>query len=179
MEMEIEGLADLAKALTKMQDKGSQNIARSVIRGGLQIVAKQMKADLAPEAKAAKKSIKSRFKRSAKKGVTAKVGVGVGKRSKKATKPKKRSKKKPGVGIGPNNIHWWVAGTKERFAGKRRGGGTRKGTTVQRRGRMPAMQPGLARIAYSKSRGKIKAEMIKRGALALQKEVAVIIQGMK
>jgi hypothetical protein len=36
---------------------------------------------------------------------------------------------------------------------------------------MPSMQPGLAKIAYAKSAGKIKAEMIKRGALQLQKEI--------
>jgi hypothetical protein len=33
------------------------------------------------------------------------------------------------------------------------------------------MQPGLAAIAATKSRGKQNAEMIKRGALALEKEV--------
>jgi len=33
------------------------------------------------------------------------------------------------------------------------------------------MQPGLATIAYAKSKGKVKAEMIRRGALQLEKEV--------
>ncbi len=149
--------------------KGSSKVAvmRSAIRGGLNVVGKQMKEDLDPKAKKGKTAVKSRFKKG-KRVITAKVGFGVGKKKGK-TFPVSTKARKSGVGIDGNNVHWWVAGTGRRWAGT--GKGRKRGGRQMYRGSMPAMQPKLASIAYSKSQGKIKAEMIKRGALQLEKEV--------
>lgn len=154
------GLETTIRRLGAMKDKSSISIARAMVRGGLNVTGKQIKKDLDPKAKDAAKSVKSRFKKGKFK-IVAKVGFGVGPRNKKKSTTRPRTKKQGGVGIGPNNIHWWVIGTKQRATTK----------TKANRGKMPAMQPGLARIAYQKSAGKIKAEMIKRGALQLKKEV--------
>jgi hypothetical protein len=130
-----------------------------------------MKADTSPRVKEARKGVRSRFKKG-KTRVEALAGFGVGKRrKKKITKPvNSKGNRKGGIGIGAQNIHWWVAGTKKRTTGRTKSGKI-TGSGFMNRGRMPAMQPGLARIAYQKSNGKIQAEMIKRGALALKKEI--------
>lgn len=51
---DVEGVEDLVKLLTEMRDKGAQRIVKSAIRGGLNEVAKQMRRDVAPQAKAAR-----------------------------------------------------------------------------------------------------------------------------
>lgn len=166
----VSAVNTLLKRLDSLEKKGKVAVVRAAIKGGLNVVVKQMKADTSPKVKEARKGVRSRFKKG-KTRVEALAGFGVGKRrKKKTTKPiKARGKRKGGVGIGPQNIHWWVAGTKKRTTGAKKG--KRTGSGIMNRGRMPAMQPGLARIAYQKSKGKIQAEMIKRGALALKKEI--------
>lgn len=157
-EATVSGLDEVLAKLQFVSDKSTLSIARSMVRGGLNVVAKKIKSDLDPKAKDAKKSVKGRFKKGKVK-IVAKVGFGVGPRNKKRATTKERTR--GGVGIGPNNIHWWVAGTRSRWTKR----------PVRYVGRMPAMQPGLARIAYAQSVGKIKSEMIKRGALQLKKEI--------
>lgn len=156
----IKDVMVVVRRLDQLGHKGQLAIARSMVRAALNVTGKQIKKDTDKKAKNAKKSVKARLK----KGrsvflVAAKVGFGVGPRNKKNASLPDRDKNRPGVGIGPNNIHWWVAGTDNRV--------TQAGND---RGEMPAMQPGLARIAYAQSAGNIKTEMIKRGALQLKKE---------
>lgn len=156
----ISGALVITRRLDYMSMKGQRSIAASMIRAGLNVTAKQIRKDTDTKAKDARKTVKGRFKKGRKQFVLdAKVGFRVGKKAHaKVLRPRKAGK--GGVGISGQNIHWWVAGT--------------KGRKTQRnadRGRMPAMQPGLARIAYAKSAGNIKAEMIKRGALQLKKEI--------
>lgn len=175
MTASINGLEAILKRMETLRQSSKVSVMRSSIRGGLNAIGKQMKADLDPKAKQGKVAVKSKFKKG-KKRITAKVGFGVGKT--KAYKEKKRTKKS-GVGISGNNVHWWVAGTMQRTTGYR----TRinrktkfidrtrlENKAVMDRGSMPSMQPNLATIAYAKSKGKVKAEMIKRGALQLEKE---------
>ena len=170
----VDGVEVLLKRLDVLQKSGKKRVVAAAISGALKVVVKQIKADTSPKVKEARKGVRSRFKRGGKgdRGeVAALAGFGVGKRrKKKTTKPvNRKGNRRGGLGIGPQNIHWWVAGTKQRTTGAKKGRKNFK--TVANRGRMPAMQPGLAAIAYRKSAGKIQSEMIKRGALALTKEV--------
>lgn len=160
---DVQGLDVLVKRMKALEQKGQEKVAKAAVRGALNVIAKQMKKDVDSKVKDGRKGIKGKLK-STRKEVTAKVGVGVGQKKKKlrqmqAAMALTRPKSRGGVGIGPNNIHWWVAGTK-----------TRTSRPSVNRGRMPSMQPGLARIAATKAAGKVKAEMIKRGALQLVKE---------
>lgn len=188
----IDGLDLILRKLEALEAKASGRVLATIIRAQLNVIGKQMRADLDSKVKEGRKGVRSRFKNNAKKNfITAKVGFGVGK--KKSAKPRKSKRSsRGGVGIGAQNIHWWVAGTDKRTTGTGRGrkqvrvGTYRDGTAninyvngaMMNRGRMPSFQPGLAKIAASKSRGRQNAEMIKRGALALQKEV-LKIQNMR
>ncbi len=157
----IEGLDQILRKLTALETKGADKVLSAMIRGQMKPIEQQMKKDVDSQVKEGRKGVRSRFKHKKKKNfITAKVGFGVGKKKKNAPKFVRKGNKRGGVGISAQNIHWWVAGTKNRQT---------KRNIV--RGSMPAMQPGLAAIAATKSRGKQNAEMIKRGALALEKEV--------
>lgn len=163
VDVTLDGLDDLLRAIGTLQRRSAKKVATAALRGGLKVIENQMKKDVSSKVKEGRKGIKSRIK--TRRGqVTAKVGIGVGKRKKKSlTKPLyKQERKRPGVGIGPRNISWWVAGTKERTTGRRP------------TGRTPAMQSKLAYLAAQKGKGKIHTEMIKRGALALKKERATL-----
>jgi hypothetical protein len=160
----IDGLDLLLKKLDVLEKKAAGRVLGSVIRAQLNVIGKQMKADTSSKVKEGRKGVRSRFKNNAKKNfITAKVGFGVGPKRKSQKVLKLKGNRRQGQGISAQNIHWWVAGTK-----------TRQTKRDANRGRMPAMQPGLAKIAASKSRGQQNKEMIKRGALALQKEVSKI-----
>lgn len=167
MTVEIVGIETLIRRMEALKQTGKVSVMRSAIRGGLNAVGKQMKADLDPKAKQGKVAVKSKFKKG-KKRITAKVGFGVGKKRGKTYPVNRKGNRKAGVGIDGNNVHWWVAGTGRRWTGT--GKGRKRGGRQMYRGAMPAMQPNLATIAYAKSKGKVKAEMIKRGALQLEKE---------
>ena len=176
----VDGLDEILAALTTLETKSADKVLSAMIRGQMAPIQKQMKADVDPKVKEGRKGVRSRFKNNKKKNwILAKVGFGVG--PKKNQKPR-RSKRtgRGGVGISAQNIHWWVAGTEHRYTG----GQTKKlhrkaayktkrlnGKEIMNRGKMPSFQPGLAAIAATKSAGKQNAEMIKRGALALEKEV--------
>jgi len=168
IDIRIDGVETVIKKMQFMKDRSSISIGRSMIRAALNVTGKQIKADLDSKVKLGRRAVKARFKKG-KFRIEAKVGFGVGPRNKKQVATKERAKGRGGVGIGANNVHWWVAGTKRRRTGFKRGKPT--GNPIRNRGVMPAMQPGLAKIAYAKSAGKIKAEMIKRGALQLKKEL--------
>jgi len=164
----IDGLDSILRKLTILETKSSGKVLAAIVRAQLTVIRKQMKADVSSKVKEGRKGVRSRFKNSARKNVIqAKVGFGVGKkqRAKKAY-PKKINRmgnKSGGVGISAQNFHWWVAGTKLRQ--------TKRDAD---RGEMPSMQLGLASIAQQKSAGKQNAEMIKRGALVLEKELKKI-----
>lgn len=157
----ISGVDQILRKMTALEKKGSGRVLAAMIRGQLNVIGKQMKADVAPKVKDGRKGIRSRFKNNAKKNwIQAKVGFGVGPKRKLDRVLKLKGNRRQGQGIAAQNIHWWVAGTKQRS--------TKRSLN---RGIMPAMQPGLARIAATKSKGKQNAEMIRRGALQLQKEI--------
>ena len=186
----IDGLDLILRKLEALSAKASGRVLATIIRAQLNVIGKQMKADTDSKVKEGRKGIRSRFKNNTRTNwIQAKVGFGVGKK-KTVIKPRKSKRSgRGGVGIAAQNIHWWVAGTEERFTGgktirsrsKKYGNSKYRrlnGKAIMKRGSMPSFQPGLAAIAATKSRGKQNAEMIKRGALALQKEV-LKIQNMR
>jgi len=155
----IDGLTAIIKRMESLSDRGKVSVMRSAIRTGLNAIGKQIRRDLDPKAKDAAKSVRSRFKAGRRK-IIAKVGFGVGPRNKKRTDLTPRAAGRPGVGIGPNNVHWWISGTALRR--------NRYGST----GAMPAMQPGLARLAAVKAEVSMSSKMAKAAARQLEKEVA-------
>ena len=178
----IDGLDAILKKLTILETKSAGKVLAAIVRAQLTVIGKQMKADVDRKVKEGRKGVRSRFKNSARKNVIkAVVGFGVGKRKKNAPKVVgRKGNRKGGVGIAAQNIHWWVAGTKQRqTGGKMSGKVLGKPERPNRRaghntGRMPSMQPGLASIAQTKSAGKQNAYMIERGALMLEKEIQKI-----
>ena len=182
-DFKIEGLDKLLAACDQLKRPSAvKRVLTAALTGGLNAIGKQMKKDLSPRVKLGRAAVKSRILYRGGK-VTAKVGFGVGKRRKKTDKQKlaqqKRKEKrgkKPGVGIGPGNVSWWIAGTKQRTTGFRRKGGIRmvNGQPAARmnRGVMPANQPGLAFRSMQKVKPTMHAQMIDKGGKALEKEVA-------
>lgn len=166
----VSGLDALLKKFTVLETKSANKILAAMVKAKLGVIAKQIKKDTSSKVKAARKGVRMRFKISRADKMTAIVGFGVGKRKNKKTAPKNsRRNKNGGVGIGPTNIHWWVVGTAKRTTGAKNGKISNK--KVANRGRMPAMQPGLAAEAAAKSKGQQNKLMIERGALALKKEL--------
>lgn len=127
----VDGLGDLKDALDQLTGKVKWAVGSAAIRAALNTIGREMRKQLDPKAKQAARVVRSKVKRT-KRGLVAKVGFGVGPRNRKSRETPPRGRR-PGVGIGANNIHWWIQGTSKRI--------TKRG---QNRGRMPAMQPGLA-----------------------------------
>ena len=165
----VEGLDLLLKKMSVLENKSAEKILGAMVRAKLNVIGKQMKKDTSNKVKEGRKGVRARWKHKINKNmIKALVGFGVGKRKK--NEPKKANRqgnKRGGVGISAQNIHWWVAGTEQRE--------TRYGSD---RGTMPAMQPGLAAQAATKSRGQQNKYMIERGALMLKKELSKL-EGMR
>ena len=130
----IEGLPQLRSRLEGMTDAGGRRILKAALRAALNEIAKEMRRDLPPKVKDGRRAIRGLVKGTRR--VTAKVGVHVG----RGRNNQPASRKPPtggGVGIGAQNIHWWISGTKQRT----------QSTTSKPTGRMPALARGLARRA--------------------------------
>lgn len=103
------------KSLVEMLDTVAPAKARQGMRTGLakamRLLAKQMKAQVPTDKKRLKVLIASRAEGTKKDAFAAKSGAGVGDAYKKVAK---RGAKKQGVGISGANVHWLMAGTKQR-----------------------------------------------------------------
>jgi len=140
----------LNRKFKRLADKAAKKVSAQGIRAGMRAIVKGIKSEIPPHMKEARKAIGSRFKRSKKGVITAKVGGGVGKKKEKIGE----RDDKPGVGIGTANIHWLLLGTGERTQ-KKSGRST---------GVMPAVgaiQRGFAK-SESAAHNKIK-EAIRKG----------------
>ena len=161
----VQGLDLLLKKMSVLENRSAEKILGAMVRAKLNVIGKQMKKDTSKKVKEGRKGVRARWKHKINKNmIKALVGFGVGKRKK--NKPKtinRQGNKRGGVGISAQNIHWWVAGTEQRK--------TRYGVD---RGQMPAMQPGLAAQAATKSKGQQNKFMIERGALMLKKELSIL-----
>lgn len=184
LDFKIDGMDQVLSAMERLKRPSARKrLATASLKGALDIIGKQMKKDLSPRVKLGRSAVKSRVDMKFKSGlVTAKVGFGVGKRRKKTEKQKlaqsarkQKRGKRPGVGIGANNVSWWIAGTKERRTGFRRRGGYRmiggQRAPSHSTGRMPANQPGLAWNSFTKVRSQASNAMAAKLTIALAKEV--------
>lgn len=162
----IEGLGTLLNRLEVIGSQGKVRIARAAIRGAMNVQGRAIRKQTSKKVANVRVAVKGRLIK--KRGeVAGKVGFGVGKKGTRRSGEKEGPRPAGrGVGISGRNIYWWVLGTSSRS------------TRAHATGRMPAMQPGLAAIAYAQAAGKINAEMIKRGALQLKKEIKKL-QGIK
>lgn len=127
--IEIEGMDKLLRTLDSIKDKGMKTAIRAGMRAGMTEVAKEVRRQITTEPlptvekkekrqriiKSIKKTVGTRLKKY--KGITqAKIGFGAGKKrmSKAAGAENREARKKAGksgVGIGAQNIHWFVLGT--------------------------------------------------------------------
>ena len=147
----VTGQKKLDRKLKELSGRISSKAVASGIRGGLAEMRAAMRQQT-PNA-SAKKTVKSRFKRQKKAGITtAKVGAGVGKRGKGAS-----GSKSGGVGLSQANAHWYFMGTSVRQ--------TRSGAN---RGRMPKV-PAIKRGATI-SRATVMTAMRKKTWSVIDKE---------
>lgn len=134
--------------------KGTQNrITRRVIGKGMTVIRKGIRGKVPPKYKDIKRLVGARLaKRIGQTISVGKVGVGVGIKKARAKKineslaksrfkrKEKKGKKSSGVGIAPENVHWWILGTK----GRQHKSGKSTGT-------MPPQVPDIVRDGFSSS----------------------------
>ena len=164
--IELKGIKELQITLEDLREFGDGTLATAIVRAGLQVVAKQMRADVDSRVKGVRQEVGYRFVRQEAKGVrVGKVGVGVGRRRAHNAERRGRS----GIGITSGNWHWWVLGSfkGERFARRRRGGGRIAGVKPQSRGVMPAQQPNFASNAAIKAKPAVLTAMQRVGRKAI------------
>jgi hypothetical protein len=168
----IEGLQELTRLFREMETNSGRRIVKAALRAAVNEIAKEMRRELSPKVKEARKAIRHIVKGS--KRVTAKVGVHVGRGRSKQPKNNAPSRVGRGVGIGAPNVHWWIMGTKKRYRGQKRSapGVARPGRVLQPTGSMPAQQTGLAGLAFRRAAGRLPALMQARADKQLQKEIA-------
>lgn len=110
----------LRYGLLQFRQSTQTKILRGAVSKAMRIIVKSIKGKIPPNFKDAKKAIGGRIlKRVAgSKDVKAKFGAAVGKKQAKAklaAQDRKHSRAgRPGVGIGPENIHWFILGTAKR-----------------------------------------------------------------
>ena len=115
----FEGQVEFERKLKSLSTDARKKIANPVLNAGLRVLANGIKSQIPPEYIGLASIVGKRIDRSGGNGeITGIVGFGVAHRGRK-TKGRKRG----GVGISANNIHWLVLGTKERAtkAGANRG----------------------------------------------------------
>lgn len=153
----ITGADEILKKLENLGTKSAKKIARSAINKGLRIVTKSMKTEVPAQYKDAKRAIGSRFDKKGgenKDEVRAKAGVAVGFGRKKLSNMKKADRSgRPGVGIGVQNLMWFVLGTNERQTGSKKSGKGQKSTgkAVHSTGRMRPILPNVIKAGYRKA----------------------------
>jgi len=168
-EINVDGLRELISEFSTMS-KDARKVSRVALQSAMKVIAAEMANQLDPRVKEVGKSVGYRLTIYRGNVTKAKVGFNVGKGATKRRVIRKRTTK-GGVGIGSANLHWFILGTDARYTGKLKHRGAMAGysdssgrqyrikTTgaVAYRGRMPAMQPGLAASAYNAVKGEARA----------------------
>ena len=117
------GLKELESKLRGLSEESRRKIVNPVLNAGLRVLAEGIKSQIPPEYVGLSSIVGKRIDKSGGKEITGLVGFGVARRGRKAA-----SRKRGGVGISSNNIHWLILGTAERS--------TKSGAN---RGAMPAV----------------------------------------
>ena len=117
----VRGSAEVTRALELLRKSVQTRITKAAQRTALAGLAKQIKAAVPGKYKAARAGIGYSLKRGRASGVVeGKAGIAVGIRGKRlkrmmaGAKAKSEKRGRRGVGIGSNNLQWFVMGTKER-----------------------------------------------------------------
>lgn len=122
--VEVHGIAEMMLLMTGLSDSVQRTVVRSALSAGLQEAKRSIKAQVPGKYKMIRQSVGATIRtvRGTKgKVVVGKAGLGTGLPSAKRSQLIRQSKsehgrgKKPGKGISPQNVHWWVLGTKRRF----------------------------------------------------------------
>jgi len=170
--MQITGMRKLERRLEYMAKLGSKKVARASITGAVVPIRKAIRqgvngATASAELKrAARKTVGSTIKRTAGGGYGAKVGIGVGKMTKRQRgEASGRSYlgkvgSMRGRGVSKQNIHWFVLGTTER---------TQK-STGKSVGSIEAVFEGVVPVAVESSTAASLREAARKARIALRKE---------
>lgn len=155
--------AVLLRRLEKLTDTVQRKLLRAAIAAGLRAAVKGIKHEIPGTMKDARKAIGMTAK--TKRGnVIAKVGGKVGK-SRGGTR-KDRGKKRPGVGLGYANIHWFLMGTADRQHKSGKHTGAMPAVPAVKRGWRQSEAAVSAKIQQSLSKGIAReaAKLAKGGA---------------
>ena len=169
LNFELEGLEDIARRLTLLGDKDAIAIMMSALRGGLNVVANQIRKELKSPVEHVRKTVGVTVKRNRKGRITAKVGFRVGK--KKDLQAVRSGRNKGGVGISGQNVHWWILG-----AGLQNPPRKRKTLNNASTGIMRPQQPGVVQNAWGRSQGRAKAAMAKAAAKTLERQARALVK---
>lgn len=151
----VTGDVALDALLRELSGKIADKAIVSGLRAGLTHVTKAIRSEI-PQA-SVRKAIGSKLKRYRSGTVVAKVGAGVGPRTRRALGPRGQ---RPGVGISGRNIHWYILGTKQRTQKK----------TGRKTGQMPANA--AVRRGWAKSESTCMQAIQTKTSAVLQKEMA-------
>lgn len=160
----ITGDKQLDRNLQELSKTALGRVTRSATNKALTIIQKGMKSAVPPKYKELKKAIGKRFNKT--KGgsnrgkLEAKVGVGVAMTKKKRAKFKRKDRgKKGGVGIQPENAHWFILGT-----------GARQTKAGQSRGEMKPLIPNVIKDGYNATESRAAAVMIDALKAGIERE---------
>jgi hypothetical protein len=173
-------LAELRNGLVELRKSGRDKIGRKSLQKSMPVVVKAIKELVPPNLKGMKKAIGHKMLKKVKgEEVKAKVGAAVGKKQKAIEKQAgfraHARKGRPGVGIGPENIHWFLLGTKERkrefvlITGRRTFRQSKKGFST---GKMPPQAPDLIARGVMRSLSAAHAKRVSVAKAELEKETA-------
>lgn len=155
----ITGNKEIDRKLKRLATSGQKRVARAALGKALTVLARGIRNAIDPKQKSAKKTVGTKNKKNKKTGIhEAKVGLGVGKR----TKSKKERTSKAGVGISKENIHWLTLGTTERTTdyGKSTGAMPPVGRGWVKKG-VKAAEPEAVRVMQETMKKKIEDEVRK------------------
>lgn len=156
----LTGVEECDAMLMATQRLVANRAARSTMTKAVRLTVKKIKAKVPSAQKSIRKAIGGNVKRrrgGADRGiVTAKAGAAVGKKQQNNREPRKSG----GVGIGPENVHWYILGTDERTVD----------ATGQRAGRMPAHP--IVKDAMSSGGGEVIALIRRDLPQSLEREIA-------
>lgn len=148
--MVVTGVKELDDRFQELGRKGMARVARSSIGKGLTVIKKAIQKAIPPAAKYADrghqtKTIRGAIGTSMKVSkITgqqeAKVGAAVGKKQSAIRAFVRPGKKRGGVGISANNIHWYIMGTDRRYTRKKAYRGRMPQEPAVRRGAAASMQ---------------------------------------
>lgn len=155
----LTGVEELDVMLKAVGKKIGNRAARAVLSMAVRLAVKKIKAKVPSSQKSVRKAIGGNVKKrkgGADRGLTtAKAGAAVGMKSKARLKSKRGGRQ--GIGIGPENVHWYILGTNERA--------TKSG---RRTGKMPAHP--IVKEAMAAGGGEIMALMKRELRPAIERE---------